>query len=80
MSLMSCSACGGQVSKEAYACPKCGQPTPAAKAQYQQFQLNHMSSTGKKWGVAIPLVLIVFITVERFFPELVTKFFAALGL
>ncbi len=78
MALISCSACGGQVSREAYACPKCGHPTPAAKVQYQQFQLNNLSE--KKWRVAIPLVLIVVITIERLFPELLTKFLEALGL
>lgn len=32
MSLIRCVACGADVSSEAAACPKCGQPTPRAKA------------------------------------------------
>jgi hypothetical protein len=31
MRLVKCGACGGDVSDEAQACPKCGQPTPRAK-------------------------------------------------
>jgi ribosomal protein S27AE len=29
--MIACKGCGGPVSKEAAACPKCGQPTAAAK-------------------------------------------------
>jgi hypothetical protein len=31
MRLVKCGACGGDVSDEAQACPKCGQPTQRAK-------------------------------------------------
>ena len=73
MALMSCLACGSQVSRQAYACPKCGHPTPAAQAHYERLQPNRW------WFVGVALVLLI-LAIERVSPELLTKIFGGLGL
>jgi hypothetical protein len=40
MRLVKCGACGGDVSDEAQACPKCGQPTPRAKRMAWAYPLG----------------------------------------
>jgi hypothetical protein len=40
MRLVKCGACGGDVSDEAQACPKCGQPTARAKRMAWAYPLT----------------------------------------
>jgi hypothetical protein len=46
MRLVKCGACGGDVSDEAQACPRCGQPTPRAKRMAWAYPLGIVIMTG----------------------------------
>jgi hypothetical protein len=46
MRLVKCGACGADVSDEAQACPKCGQPTPRAKRMAWVYPLGIVIVTG----------------------------------
>jgi hypothetical protein len=53
MHLVKCGACGGDVSDEAQACPKCGQPTARAKMMAWAYPLAIvLVATGALWFLA----------------------------